>query len=134
MGAIQELGLARPVPESRRIAAAPIAHLIAKALCWRYTGFMTTLERPVELPKRVLLLGVHRFSVPEYHRLRDDGYLEGSTRYELLDGYITPKMTPKPPHASTVGKLQHLLPRLTPTGYMAYVDRPITLSTSEPVP
>ena len=95
---------------------------------------MQTLELPVELPKHVLLRGVHRFSVKEYHRLRDDGYLDGPTRYELLDGYITPKMTPKPPHASTVGKLQRLLSKILPEGFVAYAERPITLSTSEPLP
>ena len=95
---------------------------------------MTTLEPPVDLPKRVLQFGVHRFSVREYHRLRDDGYLDGPTRYELLDGYITPKMTPKPPHASTVAKLQDQFLELIPTGIKARVDQVITLSTSEPVP
>jgi len=108
--------------------------LIANAIAEGYTSYMTTLELPVDLPKRVLLVGVHRFSVAEYHRLRDDGYLDGPTRYELLDGYITPKMTPKPPHASTVEKLQDLFLDLIPKGIKARVERPITLSTSEPVP
>jgi Uma2 family endonuclease len=95
---------------------------------------MTSLELPVDLPKRVLQVGVHRFSVSEYHRLRDDGYLEGPTRYELLDGYITPKLIPKPSHASTVSKLYNLLLKLVPRGFMVYSKRPLTLSTSEPIP
>lgn len=95
---------------------------------------MVTLELPVDLPKRVLQLGVYRFSVAEYHRLRDDGYFDGPQRYELLDGYITPKMIPKPPHASTVDKLHDFFLELVPKGLKVRVDRPITLSTSEPVP
>lgn len=99
---------------------------------------MTTLEQavdlPVDLPKRVLLVGTHRFTVKEYHRLRDDGYLDGPTRYELIDGYITPKMTPKPPHVSTTAKLLRQFLKFMPDGFMAYSDRPITLSTSEPIP
>ena len=91
---------------------------------------MATLELTVDPPRRTL----HRFSVAEYHRLRDDGYFDGPTRYELLDGYITPKMIPKPPHASTVSKLLRLFLKIVPDGFMAYSERPITLSTSEPVP
>ena len=95
---------------------------------------MLTLEPPIDLPKHVHLRGVHRFTVQEFHRLRDDGYLDGPTRYELLDGYVTPKMIPKPPHASTSDKLQDSFEELVPNGFKVRVDRAITLSTSEPVP
>lgn len=95
---------------------------------------MATVKLLVDLPKRVLLVGIHRFSVEDYHRLGDDGYLDGPVWYELLDGYIFPRPTPTPQQASTIAKLHDLLLGLVPNGLKVRMNRAITLSTSEPVP
>ena len=41
---------------------------------------------------------VRRFTVDEYHRLIQGGFFAGDERFELLDGWITPKMSRNPPH------------------------------------
>ena len=89
---------------------------------------------PAKFPLYVRQRGIRRFSVAEFHRLRDAGFLDGDVRYELLDGYIIPKMNPKPPHTSTAQKLRKRLDRLLDEGWDVCPEAALTLSASEPVP
>jgi Uma2 family endonuclease len=50
---------------------------------------------------------VKRYTRDEVYRMLDAGLLEG--RFELLDGCIIDKMGQKPPHASTIRRLNRLL-------------------------
>ncbi len=96
---------------------------------------MTTLDPGVELPLFVKRAGTFRFSVEEYHRLIDDGYLDGPQRYELLEGYITPKMIPKPPHVAVCQDLRDALYELLRlNGWRVRSESPLTLAESEPIP
>jgi len=77
---------------------------------------------------------VRRFSVEEYHQLIEAGILQDGDPFELLDGWITPKMTKNPPHEVCLRLLHSILGTQIPTGWMYDSQLAITLSTSEPEP
>ena len=53
---------------------------------------------------------------------------------ELLDGWLVPKMTKKPPHSIATGRAYRVLDRNVPTGWHVRSQDAITLATSEPEP
>lgn len=77
---------------------------------------------------------VRRFSVDEYHALADAGILTSGDPYELLDGWIVPKMTKNPPHETCLMLLTQAMQQLMPVGWHYRPQTVITLSTSEPEP
>jgi hypothetical protein len=77
---------------------------------------------------------VRRFSVAEYHQLIASGFFANDDRYELLDGWITPKMVRNPPHDSFLDQVEEILRVHLPAGWRIRVQSAITLSTSEPEP
>lgn len=85
---------------------------------------------PVEIPP----FPARRFTVDEYHRLLDTGILDEAPRFELLEGWIVPKMTRKPPHDVVLGTLQDLLDSSKPAGWHLRAQMAITTADSEPEP
>lgn len=75
-----------------------------------------------------------RLSVDEYHDMIRNNILTTEDRVELLDGYLVIKMPQNDPHHSTVQRLTEDLVRLTPSGWRARIQLPITLANSEPEP
>lgn len=73
-----------------------------------------------------------RWSVADYHRLRDLGL--APVRSELLDGVIIDKMTKSPLHTLIVHRLQAALAVGLPDGFQLRKEDPLSLATSEPEP
>lgn len=77
---------------------------------------------------------VYRFTVEQYHNMIERGIFTENDRVELLEGWITPKMTHNPPHDCCVLLAQtELLDRL-PTDCVLRVQSAITTRDSEPEP
>ncbi len=57
---------------------------------------------------------VKRFTVEEYHRMIDAGVFADDERFELLEGWIIPKMSRNPPHDVVLTLMQALLFRALP--------------------
>lgn len=76
------------------------------------------------------------WTVAEYHRLIEAGFLTEADRVELLFGQILPMSPVGKLHASTVDKTAHLLRKMDEEQYIIRVQNPITdvLSASEPEP
>lgn len=76
------------------------------------------------------------WTVAEYHRLIEAGFLTPADRVELLFGQILPMSPVGKLHASTVDKTAHLLRKLDEEQFIIRVQNPITdmLSASEPEP
>jgi Uma2 family endonuclease len=77
---------------------------------------------------------VRLFTVDEYHRLIRSGMLTEEDRVELLDGWITPKMTHSPMHDAVVDLVAEAINRKLPKGWRTRVQSATTTSTSEPEP
>lgn len=87
---------------------------------------------------------VQPWTVDLYHRATDDGWLEESTAFELLDGFIVRKdrakagedlVTIGDRHRLAVQRLVKLATRFEPLGHTLQVQQPIQLPpTSEPEP
>jgi Uma2 family endonuclease len=77
---------------------------------------------------------VRRFTVDEYHRMIQAGFFTADERFELLDGWITPKMTRNPPHDSCLDQIIDVLHARLPTGWRPRIQSAVTLPTSEPEP
>lgn len=89
---------------------------------------------PARLPPAYPPLPVRRFSVEEYHRLIEIGLFNSGERYELIHGWIVPKMPTNPTHASVVRRLDRILQRLAAGAAVVGVQQPITTPDSEPEP
>jgi Uma2 family endonuclease len=77
---------------------------------------------------------VYRFTVDQYHRMIENGVFTANDRVELLDGWITLKMTRNPPHDCSVVLVQtELLARL-PAEWIVRVQLALTTRESEPEP
>jgi len=95
---------------------------------------MIVLER-LEPTQRVLpSLPVRPFSVAEYHKLLAVGILKSGDPYELLNGWIVPKMSINPPHNKSVRLLNRWFARVLSDDWVLQVQGAITLSMSEPEP
>jgi Uma2 family endonuclease len=77
---------------------------------------------------------VRRWSVDEYHAMVCAGILTEDDRIELLDGWLVPKMTKKPPHRIATRRVRKALERAAPEGWYVDSQEPVTLPTSEPEP
>ena len=86
------------------------------------------------LPLQGLLAGFHRFSVSEYHRLREVGILSENEDLELLEGYLVLMMPRGSLHDSILHTLLRHLFDLLPNGWEVRCQGAVTLSDSEPEP
>ncbi len=86
------------------------------------------------LPPAVPSVPVWRFRVEQYHEMIRAGILVDGDPVELLDGWLVPKMTKKPPHRVSTGLVRKALERILPDGWYVSSQDPITLATSEPEP
>ena len=79
---------------------------------------------------------LRRFTLDEYHRMGETGILGEDDRVELIEGQII-EMTPiGSPHASTVGRIQHVFSMRLTTRALVWVQNPLLLvrHASEPEP
>lgn len=93
-----------------------------------------TKSRRSPLADDVPPFAVRRFTVEEYHRLMDAGILKDGDPYELLDGWITLKMTHNPAHDVCVDLLSEFFSQQLPKGWRPRIQSSICLSASEPEP
>lgn len=74
------------------------------------------------------------WTVDEYHTLIRAGVFAKDERFELLEGWIVPKMSRNPPHDAAMDQTQdQLRPRL-PNGWRMRIQSAITTADSEPEP
>lgn len=79
-------------------------------------------------------LPVRQFSVAEYHRMIDAGILTTDDAVELLEGWIVPKMTRKPPHDVSIELIRGAIGPQLPPGWSLRSQSAITTADSEPEP
>ncbi len=91
-------------------------------------------RQAARLPFQGTVAGFRRFSVAEYHRLIELGFLTEDDNLELLEGYLVHKMSRNPPHDAAIQKGTRKWLRLLPPGWDLRVQSAITLSESEPEP
>lgn len=77
---------------------------------------------------------IHRLSVEQYHAMVQQGILGPADRVELLDGWLVPKMTKKPPHRVATRCTSAALERVVPSGWYVDTQEPIGTTDSEPEP
>jgi Uma2 family endonuclease len=77
---------------------------------------------------------VRRFSVDEYHRMIESGILNQEDPVELLQGWIVPKMSRKPPHDAILDIANELVRGQLPEGWRLRVRSAITTVDSQPEP
>jgi Uma2 family endonuclease len=80
------------------------------------------------------MAGFRRFSVAEYHRLTELGFLTEDDNLELLEGYLVHKMARNPPHDGTLHRALKRLRAVVPAGWDIRVQLVVTLVDSEPEP
>lgn len=93
---------------------------------------MTT--RTTTLPLLGTLAGFRRFSVNEYHRLTEIGFLTEDDDLELLEGYLVHKMARHSPHDGTLHRTSKRLAGILPPGWDIRIQSAVTLPDSEPEP
>lgn len=94
---------------------------------------MATVTEP-ELDPAPPPYPVKRFTVDEYHRMIDAGVFADDDRFELLEGWIIPKMSRNPPHDALLMLIQEALSRTLPPGWVSRNQSAITTRESEPEP
>ena len=85
-------------------------------------------------PAELAPVPVMRFSVAEYEDMIRAGVLPEEPRHELLEGWITPKMTRNPPHEVAIAIANPLLMRLFGGAWHVRVQSAITTIDSQPEP
>jgi len=75
-----------------------------------------------------------RFTVSEYHRLTEAGYLTPEDRVELLEGILVTKMARNPPHEAGINQLMFALIAVVGPDWNVRIQNAIQLGTSEPEP
>jgi Uma2 family endonuclease len=79
-------------------------------------------------------LPVYRFTVEEYHHLIEIGAFKPSDRIELIHGWLVPKVSHNPPHASVLRILLREITAALPADWFPRSQLPITMADSEPEP
>lgn len=74
------------------------------------------------------------WTVEEYHRLIQSGVFAKDGRFELLEGWIVPKISRNPPHDAAMDQTQDQLRPHLPTGWRMRMQSAITTADSEPEP
>lgn len=91
------------------------------------TGSVSATEQLSPFP-------VHRFTVEEYRRLGEVGFLTPEDRVELLEGWIVRKMNLNPAHSVTVQTTSDLIRAALPDGWCIRTQDAVTTEDSEPEP
>ncbi|MDB5307568.1 MAG: Uma2 family endonuclease [Gemmataceae bacterium] len=74
------------------------------------------------------------FTVDEYDRLIETGFLTKHDRVELLEGYVVLKIPGDPPHEFATTALYRRLDRLVPPGWVTRCQQGVSLADSKPEP
>ena len=77
---------------------------------------------------------VRKLTVEEYHSLIREGFFKEDERFELLEGWVVPKMSRNPPHDTCIELTQAALLSRLPKGGRLRVPLAITTADSEPEP
>jgi Uma2 family endonuclease len=85
-------------------------------------------------PTELAPVPVLRFSVAEYQELVRSGAFPEEPRHELLEGWITSKMTRNPPHEVAVSLAARLLIRLFGDAWEVRVQSAVVTVDSQPEP
>lgn len=75
-----------------------------------------------------------RVSVDRYHEMLNAGSLTENDRLELLEGFLTEKMTINPLHTFITETIRETLAQIAPPDFFVNAQQPITTSDSEPEP
>lgn len=75
-----------------------------------------------------------RFTVDEYHRMLASGVFKDGDPFELLGGWIVPKISRNPPHDLTLGLIDDMLKPFLPAMWVVRLPCAITTGDSEPEP
>lgn len=76
----------------------------------------------------------YRLTVEQYHRMIDLNILSDDDRVELIEGLLVRKMTRKPPHDSTLDRLEDAIRAFIPAGWRLRSQKAVTLTDGEPEP
>jgi len=87
-----------------------------------------------QIPNYLIYSGFRRWSVAEYHRLIDTGFLGEDDPVHLLEGNMVLRMPPNPPYSNTVTRSFRTLVKVLPDAWQLRSEQPITLPDSEPQP
>jgi Uma2 family endonuclease len=79
-------------------------------------------------------LPIWRLTVAQYHQMLEAGILRDGEKVELLEGWLVPIMTKKPPGVSSLELLEDVIRELLPKGWCVRTQNPITTGDSEPEP
>jgi Uma2 family endonuclease len=79
-------------------------------------------------------LRTHRFTVEQYERMTELGFLTPEDRVELLEGWIADKMTQHPPHASCIDLVADALRAVLPPEWILRDQKPLRAGDSVPEP
>jgi Uma2 family endonuclease len=85
----------------------------------------------VAVPPPVLM---RRWTVEEYHTMIQAGVFAQDEKFELLEGWVIPKMSGNPPHDVALDKSQEALRERIPRGWRLRIQSAIMTSDSEPEP
>jgi Uma2 family endonuclease len=77
---------------------------------------------------------IRRFTVREYDAMAQAGILQEDSNVELLEGWIVPKTTKRPPHDGTIDLVAYLVSRLLGAGWFIRSQNALVTSDSEPEP
>ena len=95
---------------------------------------MSVATQPVWNPVEMPPSPVRRFTVDEYHRMVETGVFAGDENFELLEGWIFPKMPRTPSHDAIIELTQDAVRALLPAGWRVRVQMGATTADSEPEP
>ena len=80
---------------------------------------------PADAPVPLLALSeLYRFTVDQYERMVEVGFLTEDDRVELIDGYVVIKMGKKAPHVWAVDSAEELLRNLLRAGWCVRGEDP----------
>jgi hypothetical protein len=79
-------------------------------------------------------LPIWRLTVEQYHQMLEVGILRDGEKVELLEGWLVPKMTKKPPAVTSLSLLNDLIREILPAGWCVRIQDPVTTGDSEPEP
>jgi Uma2 family endonuclease len=85
-------------------------------------------------PFQAPAVGLHRFTVDQYHKMIAEGVLTEDDRVEFLEGYLVDKMPHDPVHDGTIQLIEAAFSGILPGGWRLRIQSVIALSTSEPEP
>jgi Uma2 family endonuclease len=86
------------------------------------------------LPAIVPPVEVRRWTLDEYHRMIEGGYLSENDDVELLEGWIVPKMPRNPPHDDSIEDINYALLAILPRSWRIRIQSAMTISSSESEP